>query len=66
MQAENILCEVETPEGRLLGHVTSISPMLRGLGEVVVAFDGYDEAARVPLDDLTNDSRRLILNSGKM
>lgn len=33
--------------------------MLRGLGEVVVA---YDEAVRVPLDDLTDDSRRLVLN----
>jgi len=60
-----ILCEVETPDGRLKGHITSIAPMLRGWGEVVVALDEYDETVVVPLDDLTDDSRRLVLNSRK-
>lgn len=66
MTTKMIPCEVETPDGRLPRHITSIAPILRGLGEVVVAFDGYDEAIKIPLDDLTDDSRRLILNSRKI
>lgn len=65
MKTKDCPCEVETPDGRIEGLVCVASNgyvyIIRG--EVRVYFPSYDTHVWIPLDDLSDDSRRLVFNS---
>ena len=65
MKAKDCPCEVEMPKGRIEGLVYTASNgcvyIIRG--EVRVYFPSDDTHSWIPLDDLSDDSRRLVLNS---
>ncbi len=67
MKTKDCPCEVEIPKGRVEGLVYTASNgyvyIIRG--EVRVYFPSYDTYAWIPLDDLSDDSRRLVLHSKK-
>ncbi len=61
MKTKVIPCEIETPDGRI-GAKTSAIP---SGGEISVFVPDYEIFVYVPLDDLTDDSRRLVFNTRK-
>ena len=62
MQRKMIPCEIETPDYRI--EAEAIVHTIRD-GQVVVRIDGHGFYEGIPLDDLTDDSRRLVLNTRK-
>ena len=56
-----IPCEIETPGGKIRGNI--YPHYLLHDGVISVAIPSFGISIDVPLDDLTDDSRRLVLNS---
>lgn len=60
MRTKTIPCEIETPDYRIQAEAL---PHTLKAGQVVVRIDGHGFYEGIPLDDLTDDSRRLIFNN---
>ncbi len=65
MKTKDCPCEVETPDGRIEGlvYMSSNGYVYIIKGEVRVYCPSYGAHVWIPLDDLSDDSRRLVLNS---
>ncbi len=63
MKTRMIPCEIETADGYTI-PAEALPHTMRG-GKVVVRIDGHGFYEGIALDDLTDDSRRLVLNHDK-
>ena len=59
MKTKMIPCEIETPDYRIQAEAL---PHTLKAGQVVVRIGGHGFYEGIALDDLADDSRRLILN----